>query len=93
MSGVRMRVVDARDTDLAKLKADMDAAARGTKHSEMIETQCRYETYVHALRRYASVWDALTPQDRERVKVGLLPTGEPVITDAVRCGAEGELRQ
>jgi hypothetical protein len=75
---------DTRDPDLAKLKAEMDAAARGTKHSEMVETQRRYDTYVRARRRYAAVWHALTPQDQERVKVGLLPTGEPVITGA-RC--------
>jgi hypothetical protein len=75
-------MTDTNDTDLAKLKAEMDAATRSQKHGEMVEAQRRYETYVQARRRYASVWHALSPQDRERVKVGLLPTGEPAITDA-----------
>jgi hypothetical protein len=73
---------DTRDPDLAKLKAEIDAAEN---YAERIEAQRRYDTYAEARRRYASVWDALTPQDRERVKVGLLPTGEPVITDALRA--------
>jgi hypothetical protein len=76
---------DTHHTDLAKLKAEMDAAERERNLAKMVETQRRHDTYVRGRRRYASVWHALTPQDRERVKVGLLPTGEPVITDALRA--------
>ena len=82
-------MTDTIDTDLTKLKADMDKAAREAIHANMVETQRRYDTYVQARHRYASVWDELTPQDRERVKVGLLPTGEPVITDALRTELRG----
>jgi hypothetical protein len=42
------RPTDACDTDLAKLKAEMDAAARAPNHADMVETRRRYDTYVEA---------------------------------------------